>query len=70
MNGEAPMIWTSKGNVLASTVSREVLWDVQETYIKHVERFLDVATGEVVKESADVIILKGVEIGAVAAPLG
>ena len=70
MNGEAPMIWTSKGNVLASTVSREVLWDVQETYIKHVERFLDVETGEVVKESADVIILKGVEIGAVAAPLG
>lgn len=48
-----PLIFTSKGNVPLSTLTLETEWDLQETYIKFVERYRD-STGEVVKESAHV----------------
>lgn len=48
-----PLIFTSKGNVPLSTLTLETEWDLQETYIKFVERYRD-ETGEVVKESAHV----------------
>ena len=48
-----PLIFTSKGNVPLSTLTLETEWDLQETYVKFVERYRD-ETGEVVKESAHV----------------
>lgn len=48
-----PLIYTSKGNVPVESLILETEWDVQESYIKFVERYRD-STGEVVKESAHV----------------
>ena len=50
---DEPLIWTSKGNLPISALTYQTAWDVQPSYIKFVERYLD-ATGEVVKESAHV----------------
>jgi hypothetical protein len=46
-----PLIWTSKGNVPLASLTLETAWDIQDTYIKFVERYRD-STGEIVKESA------------------
>jgi len=53
-----PLIYTSKGNVPIDSVKLEVVWDVQDGYIKFTERYRD-ANGEVVKESAHVFDRKG-----------
>jgi hypothetical protein len=56
MDTETPMIWTKNGNVPIAGLTRVPVWDVQKTYIKFCERWLD-ASGEVVKESADVYLV-------------
>ena len=63
---EEPLIWTSKGNLPLLTLTYQTAWDVQPSYIKFVERYLDTA-GEVVKESAHVYDRLGVSgLGAAA----
>ena len=58
MADEIPLIWTSKGNVPLDLLKMDVIWDVQSTYIKLIERYTDV-DGEVVKENAHVYSLLG-----------
>jgi hypothetical protein len=49
------LIWTSKGNVLESDLDASTDWDVQiGQYIKVTRTWTERATGEVVKQSADV----------------
>lgn len=63
---DEPLIWTSKGNLPISTLMYQTAWDVQDAYIKFVERYLD-ADGVVVKESAHVYDRLGVSgLGAAA----
>jgi hypothetical protein len=64
-----PVIYTSKGNVPISSLTYQTAWDVQEGYIKFMERYLD-SSGEVVKESAHVYDRKGVSADAIAASVG
>ncbi len=52
-----PLIFTSKGNVPVASLAYETAWDVNPDYVKFVERYRD-ASGEVVKESAHVYVLK------------
>lgn len=66
---EEPLVWTSKGNLPLSSLTHQTAWDVQPTYYKFMERYLD-ATGEVVKESAHVYIVEGVSALAEAATIG
>ena len=54
-----PLIYTSKGNLPIADLSYEHKWEVNEDYIKFTERYRT-ASGEVVKESAHVYILKPV----------
>jgi hypothetical protein len=61
-----PLIYTSKGNVPIASLTYETAWDVQDAYIKFVERYRD-ASGEVVKESAHVYDRQGVQAFGVAA---
>lgn len=56
-----PLIHTSKGNVPVSSLDYSVEWDIQEEYVKLTERYTDKA-GEVVRESAHVKQLKGVDV--------
>lgn len=56
---DEPLIFTSKGNVPIASLKYEYVWEVNEDYIKFVERYFD-SDGEVVKESAHVCGLKGV----------
>ena len=56
------LIYTTKGNVLESSLTYQHEWDNQPDYIKFVERYRD-ATGEIVKESAHVYIKKTASIG-------
>jgi len=58
---DEPLIWTSKGNLPISALTYQTAWDVQPSYIKFVERYLD-ATGEVVKESAHVSVVGAVRL--------
>jgi hypothetical protein len=53
-----PLIWTTKGNLPVSSLKYETEWDVADTYIKFVERYL--LDGEVVKEGAHVYCKQGV----------
>ena len=48
-----PLIWTTKGNLPIADLEQQVEWDIQDTYIKLTERYID-QSGEVVKESAHV----------------
>ena len=68
VNDDVPLIWTSKGNVPIDSLKYEVRWDIQPTYYKFVERWID-ASGEVVKEGAHVYSLAGVTGDGVAASL-
>ncbi len=63
---EKPLIWTAKGNLPIEELTYQTAWDVQENYIKFVERYLD-ASGEVVKESAHVYDKLGLSAKAMAA---
>lgn len=65
---EEPLIWTKNGNVPISTLTYQTGWDVQPTYIKFCERYID-ASGEVVKESAHVYDKAGLSASAIAAQL-
>ena len=67
-NMDAPLIYTSKGNVPIDSLTYETAWDDQPDYTKFVERYRD-ASGEVVKESAHVYSLAGVTGEGVANPL-
>ena len=53
---DEPLIHTTKGNVLVSSLVYQTAWDIQETHIQFVERYLD-DTGEVVKQNAHVYAL-------------
>lgn len=64
--GEEPLIWTSKGNLPVSSLTYQTAWDVQDTYIKFAERYID-AAGEVVKESAHVYDRVGIAAAGAAA---
>lgn len=66
---EKPMIWTAKGNLPIEDLTYQTAWDVQDTYIKFVERYLD-ASGEVVKESAHVYDKVGFSARGAAASMG
>jgi len=48
-----PLIYTSKGNVPAASLTLETAWDVQDSYIKIALRYRD-ASGELVREDAHV----------------
>lgn len=56
---EEPLIYTTKGNVPAASLTYETAWVVNDDFIKFIERHRD-ASGEVVKESAHVYDRKGV----------
>jgi hypothetical protein len=56
-----PLIFTTKGNVPVSSLAYSVDWTVTDDFIKLTETYRDSA-GEVVRESAHVKQLKGVEI--------
>ena len=66
---QEPLVWTKNGNVPISTLTYQTGWDVQPTYIKFCERYLD-ASGEVVKESAHVYDKVGVAVEATATSIG
>jgi len=57
MNDE-PLIYTTKGNVPASSLTYRTEWMVNDDFIKFTERYL--MGDEVVKESAHVYDRKGV----------
>lgn len=63
---DEPLIYTTNGNLPVASLTYQTAWDVQDTYIKFTERYLD-ASGEVVKESAHVYDLRGVNAAGVAA---
>ena len=50
---DEPLIYTSRGNLPVSSLRLETAWDINDAYIKFVERYRDEA-GEVVRESAHV----------------
>lgn len=56
---EAPLIYTTKGNVLESTLDYEHEWIDSDDCMKFVERHREKATGEIVKESCHVYIKRG-----------
>ena len=64
-----PLIYTTKGNVPVASLTLETAWDLQETYVKFVERYRD-ATGEIVKESAHVYSKLGLMGDGSVAPIG
>lgn len=68
MNDE-PLVYTTKGNVPVASLKYETAWDVQDGYIKFIERYRD-ASGEVVKESAHVYDRSGISASAVSASIG
>lgn len=55
---DEPLIYTSKGNVPIASLTYETAWEVNDAFIKFVERYRD-ATGEVVKEGAHVYDRRG-----------
>lgn len=55
---EVPLIFTSKGNVPIASLTYETAWEINDAFIKFVERYRD-ATGEVVKEGAHVYDCRG-----------
>ena len=54
-----PLIHTSKGNLPVASLRLDTAWEITNSYIKFVERYLD-ETGEVVRESAHVYSFMGV----------
>jgi len=64
---DEPLIYTSKGNLPIASLAYETAWDVNDAYIKFVERYL--LGGEVVKESAHVYDRQGVSAFGAAANL-
>lgn len=62
MTEEKPLIYTTLGNVPVEELEHYVAWDIQPDYIKFREVFM--RDGEIVKESAHVHHLKGVQLGA------
>lgn len=61
-----PVIWTIDGNVNEDTLTYQTRWEITDSYIKFVERYLN-ADGEVVKESAHVYDKLGLSADAMAA---
>jgi len=55
---DEPLIYTSKGNLPIASLKLEAHWDIQPSYVKLIERYLD-ETGEVVRESAHVYHFMG-----------
>lgn len=61
---DEPLIYTTKGNVPASSLEHYVAWEDTPEYVKFREVFKDKATGEVVKENAHVLKRQGAAMGA------
>lgn len=59
-----PLVYTSKGNVPASTLDYHKEWTVQPDFIKFREFYTDKATGEIVKDSSHVYLPQGVSAAA------
>jgi hypothetical protein len=53
MNDVEPLIYTIKGNVPIASLKLETQWDINDDYIKLIERYRD-SKGQVVRESAHV----------------
>jgi hypothetical protein len=69
MGDDAPLIWTSRGNLPLSELTYQTAWEyVPNHYMKFMERYL-AADGIVVKESAHVYSFQGVAAEGVANPL-
>lgn len=64
---DEPLIHTTKGNLPVSALTYDTRWEMTDTYVKFVERYL--LGGEVVKESAHVLGLKGLFCEALTPPL-
>lgn len=63
MMNEAPLIYTTRGNVPVESLRQEISWEDTPTYVKMTERYFDLNDGEVVKESAYVLSKVGLEMG-------
>jgi len=57
MNKETPLIWTERGNLPLEALQYDARWEVTDDYIKFIEVYR--SDGEVVRESAHVLSLKG-----------
>jgi hypothetical protein len=53
-----PLVWTKYGNLPENELKLEVFWFIDSSVIKVVRRHTN-AEGEIVKEGADVFLLKG-----------
>ena len=64
---DTPLIYTTHGNLPIDSLQYETRWEQSADYVKLVETYrLD---GEVVRESAHVLALKGLLTDAIAQPL-
>lgn len=69
MATDEPLIYTSRGNVPAASLTYETQWEFAPGLIKFVERHR-AADGEVVKESAHVYDVRNVMAEAVPGSIG
>jgi len=53
MNTEVPLVYTSKGNLPASELSYEVIWEQTAEYVKCIETYT--LENEIVRQSAHVL---------------
>jgi hypothetical protein len=68
---DEPLIWTIRGNVpMSSLHPADMQWVINDDFIKVVERYRAIDTGEVVKESAHVYDRKGTFAAGLAASMG
>jgi hypothetical protein len=58
VESQVPLIWTSRGNLPEADLRLEVVWTVEDEYIKVVKRHY--RGEEIVKEGADVLSLRGI----------
>lgn len=66
---DEPLIYTARGNVPEASLTLATTWDVKANeYVKVTRTWRD-ASGEVVKQSADVLDLRGLSSAAVAQQL-
>ena len=57
--GETPLIYTKNGNLPIESLEYATRWETSEEYIKFIETYT--LNGEIVRESAHVLILKPLE---------
>lgn len=61
MLDEEPLVYTTKGNLPISSLEYFYRWEHEPEYIKFIEGYT--LGGEVVKQSANVLMLKGQQVG-------